>query len=358
MCSSLSFFSTLDQKSREAFIAILSRQKKYSNALTKFIELSDEYHSNEVIEDNKENADDRDVKESKKINDEILRKADKLYQWLSIMMPESFNSRACLEKLFVLNNSRHLKLILNCISSRLDYKTIKNSIKELIVSLNNQRVKKSPRGSATAAEVISTLKLLLYRASPILFNRTNISEIMRISKDSQNKFHSVANELLELVAGSNPEALRDQILVMADILVTDDIYNPKNSLDSILRSIHHYLKTSPKDFPDSLIFTDRLLRLAQEGSTEQARYSVKILGHHQQKEHFLSEVVSNLLPLDTKSPRFATKLASIAEVSLLEPFAVEDHVGDINHVITEQVLKQNRRPESDAPGLSGSQKMT
>ncbi|PSK33746.1 hypothetical protein C7M61_005212 [Candidozyma pseudohaemuli] len=345
------FFSTLDQKSREAFTAVLSRQKKYSSALTKFIELSDEYHSKEVVEDNKENASDGDVKESKRITDEILRKADKLYQWLSVMMPESFNSRACLEKLFLLNNSRHMKLILNCISSHLDYKTIKNSIKELIVSLNNQKAKKSPKGSATTAEVISTLKLLLYRASPIFFNRTNISEIMMISKDSQHEFHSVANELLELVAASNPEVLRDQLLVMADLLVTDDIYNPKNPLDSILRSIHHYLKTSPKDFPDSLIFTDRLLRLAQEGSPEQAKYSVKILGHHQQKEHFLSEIVSNLLPLDPESAHFTTKLASIAEVSLIEPFAVEDHVGDINNVITEQVLKQNRRPESDNPGV-------
>lgn len=341
------FYSTLDQKSKDAFNAIMSRQKKYSHALTKFIELSDEFHSiGSQKEEEKENEDHRDTTDIKKATEELLRKADKLFVWLSSTMPESFHGHACLEKLFMLNNSRHMTLLKNSISSQLDYKTIKNSIKELIVSINNQKANRGRKGSPAASEMISTVKLVLYRASPILFNKSNISELITISKDSQNGFFDIANALLEKVASLNPEVLRDQVLVMAEMLVTDDIYSPKNSVDSLLRSMHHYLKTSPQNFPDSLIFTDRLLRLTQEGSPFQAKYSVKLLGHHPHKEHFLSEIVSLLLPLEPESPHYPSKLAAIAEICLIEPFAVEDHVGDINNVITEQVLKKNRRPEN------------
>lgn len=340
------FYTVLDQKSKEAFSALLSRQKKYAHALTKFSDLANDYRSREPgNEEEKENIGQNGDKGSK---DDILNKADKIFVWLSNNVPESFNAHACLEKIFLLNNGRHLTLLKNCITSFLDYKTIKNSIKELIVSLNNQKVTKSSGTRITSAEMVSTMKLLLYRAAPILFNKSNIIELMSASKDSLNEFFQISNELLELVASLSPESLQDQVPTMADMLVTDDIYNPKNSVDSLLRSMHHSLKASPQNFPDSLILTDRLLRLAQEGSPVQAKYSAKILGHHQHKEHFLSEIVSSSVPLDTLSSQFSSRLAAIAEVCLIEPLVVEDHVQSINDVITEQVLKKNRQTENSS----------
>lgn len=348
------FYSALDTKSKDAFVAIINRQKKYAHALGKYLELSDQYHSqaNELVE-NKENIE--GIQEKSKPNKEQIReKVQKLFSWLSATFPDNFQAQACLERLWALDNSRHKTLLKNCISGVLDYKTIKNSIKEFIVSLQNQKANRhaGTKHNVSTAQTISTVKLLLYRASPILFNQSNINEFISLSKNPLDKYFHTSNELLELISSINPDALLNNVETLTDMLVTDDLYNPKNSVETILRSLQHSLKAAPQRFPDSLILTDRLMRLAKEGSPFQSKYSVKILGHHKNSEHFLTEILQSSLPLDPQSPQFSTNLAAIAEICLINPEVVEEHTNDINTVITERVLKQNRYNEAPPANVS------
>ncbi|QRG38899.1 hypothetical protein FDK38_003318 [Candidozyma auris] len=342
------FYSVLDQKSKEAFTAIILRQQRYAHALSKFVELSQQYHSSGFDEGDKENID--SAKGNKPTKDDSLKKVEKIISWFASHIPQNFNAHACLETLFMLNNGRHATLLRNCISPRSDYKTVKNSIKEFILNLSNQKSfkTKSVKLLVTSAEMISTIKILVYRASPIFFNRTNIAELISIAKNSDNDFSEISNELLETFAQVNPQAFEDHIEIMADMLMNDDFYHPKNGVETLLRSMYYSIKKSPSLFPDSLIFTDRLLRLAKEGSPVQAKYAVKLLGCHHHKESFLADIVSSSVPLDPEDRGFSTKLSSIAEVCLIQPILVEQHVSKINSLITEQILKKNRHKENSS----------
>lgn len=331
------FFQVLDSKSRSAFLAIATRQQKYAHAVNKFVELSKGSQ-----EEDKENVE--YLESSKSHNADTINKAQKIFSWLSAALPEKLNGYATYEKLFFLNNKRVMKLLSNCVSELLDYKTIKNSIKELIIKLSDTKTVKldQKKGALTREELISSVKILLYRASPIMFNQSNIAELIAIAKDPSSDFWRLSNDLLELVSTTAPKAITDHVKNLAENFVLRDDADASDQHCSLLRLIHRSLKTSLGEYPEDPRFVDKLLRLAYRGSPLQAKYAVKVLGQHEHKEHYLTEVTDKILPLRCDDMFFATHLASIAEVALILPIVIEGSTNEINRVVTEEVLRKNR----------------
>lgn len=338
------FYSVLDERSKSTFIAITKRQQRYVEVLQKYVLFAEEYFSALVLSnDNKENASD-----SKMAKVELITKVDKIIQWLTVSFPEGLNSYECIERFLKLKNVRVLNLLKFCISPDLDYKTTKNSIKELLVKLSDPKTIKidGETTSVTTADMVSNMKILLYRASTIFYNKTNVAELINFSQDPKKHWHHVSSELLDNASSIIPDVFRNHIKKLATMVVGESSEPADPSLTAnLLRSIYHFVKKFSDSFPEDQSFTDALSKLAISGSPLAAKYSMKILGRHDKKEYFVGEILSSIIPLDIKSSNFATHLSTIAEAFLIDSLALEGSASDINNTIIEEVLRKNRFEE-------------
>lgn len=330
------FYGALDDRSKASLFAIVTRQKKFSDASKKFLELTLEYLKMYSIDgENKENESmEQDQKE------QARSKINKTMQWLTASFPPGLNSLECLERCFQMRNARLIKLMSKCISSDTDFKSVKNSLKELLVKFNDAKVIKvaSERNSVTTSDMVSTMKILLYRSSNIFFNKTNTSELIKMSKEQSHKYQQVANDIINRLSSIFPDVFKNQIKVLSDLIVTRKV----TIEDSLIQSYSHFMKKYPECFPDDTEFAESLTLLATEGSPFQARYAVKIIGKCDRKEYHLSEIAKKVLPLEPSSPFFATHLSAIAKIYLIEPIALEAHSNEISSIIVDEVLRKNR----------------
>lgn len=332
------FVSVLDEKSKASFLAVVSRQKKVSDAVRKFTELSTEYMKTHSLDgENKENEENENTGGEK----ELLRvKVEKVILWLTATFPTSINGRLCLERFHQLRNARLINLMANCVAPDANFKTVKNSLKELFTKLGDPKNLRVDSGSSsvTAADMISTMKILLYRASNIFFNLTNTSELVKLSKDESSAHQKVAYELINQLLTIFPDVFKNQIKSLSASIV-----GRKTEIDvSLIQSFSHFMNKYPEQFPEDAEFAESLQLLAIEGTPQQARYAVKILRCCDRKELLLSDIIEKILPLQPDSVHFATHLSTIAETYLALPIALDSHSNAISAVIVEEVLRKNR----------------
>lgn len=328
------FYSALDEKSKAAFFAIVQRQKRFSDAVMKFAELTVKYReSNSLGGENKENEATPEGKETK-------AKIEKVITWLTATFPSGINAYECLERIFQLRNIRLIKLMEKCVSPDTDFKSVKNSLKELLIKLGEAKTLKMDGEvtSVTTADMVSTMKILLYRASNILFNKSSTSELVKIAKDESHIYQQNANEIINQLSSIFPDVFKNQIKALSDLIVIR-----KTDIEvSLLQSYSHFMKKYPEHFPDDTEFAESLKALATKGSPLQARYAIKIMSWCSTKELYVSEIIKEILPLESSGPDFATHLSALAEIYLIEPFALEAHSNEISAVIVDEVLRTNR----------------
>lgn len=335
------FYEVLDEKSRASFLAVISRQKKMSDAVRKFVELSIEYMKSHSLEgENKENE-----AFSQGEKEQLRSKVDKVIQWLTASFPPSLNSRQCLERFHHLRNARLFNLMGKCVAPDANFKSVKNSLKELLTKLGDAKTLRVEGGSlsVTTADMVSTTKILLYRSSNILFNLTNTSELVKLSKDKNHKFQKTANELINHLSTIFPEVFRDQIKALSDLIVIR-----KEDIEvSLIQSFSHFMNKYPEQFPDDAEFAESLQLLATEGSPLQAKYAIKIIRCSDRKELLISNVIDKIMPLVPESSSFATHLSALAEIYLALPIALESYSNEISSILVEEVLRKNRIEDLD-----------
>lgn len=330
------FYTSLDARSKAVLVASFKRQRKFSETLEQLIKISETLILNE--RGNSKNDEDFTDKEM------LLIKIDKIIQWVSVSFPSNFNTVACLEKFVGLKNPRFLTLISNCILVNSDYKTVKNSIKELLSKLGEPKSLKSSDDCSrvTTADMLSNMKILLYRSSNIFFNKSNVTELLKISRDTKNLHSESSNELISIVSSISPEVFKTHIKIITDVVVNKGL-----SVElSFLKSYYHLLKKFPGEFPDDPEAVKQLRDLALNGSPIQAKYAMKVTGCSESKELAISKITEEILPLDPKSRFFGTRISSLAEIYLIDPLSLEQHSHEINSVIVENVLRCNRTDDN------------
>lgn len=332
-----SFYNVLDEKSKQAFIAITKRQKKNGEVLAKFIELAELYTKAYSLDgENKENA-----TENAKEQGELLQEVDKIIQWLTVSFPDGLNSYDCLDRFFKLKNARLINLVKNCINFELDYKTVKNSIKELLVTMSDSKNIKLDGVSSqvSTSDMVSNFKVLLYRSSTIFYNKSNVPALLKYSLISDDKFRNVANEIINNISSLFPDVFVNHINTLSDFLTSQQ---PGDVDCSLLKSYYYFVRKFPDSFPEDASFLDALVNLATTGTPQQAKYAVKILGCSDRIELLASRIVESALPLSVEDKHFATHLSSVAELYLVAHLALSSHFDHINSVIVDHVLRTNR----------------
>ncbi|WPK25580.1 hypothetical protein PUMCH_002900 [Australozyma saopauloensis] len=329
-------YENLDQRSRTTFNAINSRQKKTVEVMLKFVDFAEEYALESSLQaENKENS----SESSKARKEKLLVSMERVIKWIVASFPGGIHSYECIERFFLLKNLRLINLLKNTINSQLDYKSVKNSIKEILMKVADEKSIKIDGESTrlSAADMISNLKLLLYRTSFIFYNKTNIGQIMELCMDQESRFHKVSNEIITEISNTSPAGFKSHAKTLATMIVqAKDI---ENSI-SLLRTLYRFGKKNSASLPSDEAFLDHLAELAVTGTATQARYAVKILHCYEDVDGQLKHIYDAILPFSTDKTTSA-HICAVAQMTRLAYPALASQWNAVSHYVIEEVLRKN-----------------
>lgn len=334
-------YNGLDDKGKKSFIAINNRQQQMSKVLTNYLELAESYGKIGSLDDEKENQqDDNNKQNSYEEKQKLINKIEKVIKWFADSTPDGLNTFSCFERFYKLKNFRFFYLIKLCISPESDYMTVKNSMKELLTKLTNSKNIRleEERSNASTTDMVSNFKLLLYRSSLILYNKSNITELINYSKDIDHEWHDCANELLDHISSNIPDVFKYNIDDFVNSVVEKD---PNVSPKTTLKTIYHFVKKFPNLYPSQQEFSDALKELCLTGSVLEAKYAVKVLQWSPLKEMYCSDIMESIYPLNKSNDNFSTHLSTIAELFKVDPMSVESKGSEITTLLIKEVLLVN-----------------
>lgn len=336
----LQLFSTLDAKSKQSFFAINERQQNLAKVVDNFISLSEDYFTSSS-QDVSQASFSGSIVQGKEL---ILNKLDKIINWLVDSFPTNKNTYGCFDRLFKVNNTRIFQLMKICISPESDYNTIRSSMKELVIKLRDSANIQNNDGTPLVQDMVTNMKLLLYRSSGLLYNRSNIPVLISYVKDTYHDFNGPASEILVMISKVNPQVLRFHV----DALVNLILESPEDPSEIIipittnLKTLYNFFKVFPELFPSEVRFIEKLKRISLRGSPKIARYCIKIIGVSPKKEIYCASIIHLIYPLDLDSPQFVTHLSIIAEICQIDSLSVQDKYGQITETLIKKVFKVNR----------------
>ncbi|KGU13850.1 sister chromatid cohesion protein PDS5 [Candida albicans 19F] len=328
------FYRVLDAKGKEAFVAINKRQQQISKVLSTYIELSEAYNKSNTLE-NKDNSGTDD-------SNEIILKLDKIIEWLCVSFPEGWNTSYCFERFYRLNRARFFHLVKVCISSESDLATVKNSMKELLNKLadsKNIRIE-NERSMVTTTEMAENFKLLLLKASPIFYNLSIVEGLIKYSKEGENDYYSSANEILEQISSIIPDVYKSHLRALSNLII--DKGEQTTSKSNALKTVYHFVKKYPDLFPKEFSFIEALKNLAINGTPEEAKYSIKIIGLNDKKEVYCAGIMDSIYPLDLESTKLSTNLSTMAEIFVVDRLAISDKENELTPLVIKELFLKNR----------------
>lgn len=336
-------FETLNEKSKSAFFAINSRQQRMSKSISQFIKLCEEYGKDGTL-GGKENQMTLKPTQSKQI---LLNKLDKAVKWFCESMPQGINSELCLERFYKLKNFRLFHVMKLAISPDSDFLTVKNALKELLTKLGqpkNIRVE-SDSTTISTTDMTMSFKLIMYRASLIIYNKSNILELINYSRNTKHEWNAVSNEILNDISIAIPGVFKNHIQNLMDVITDDSIDHMLRS--KCLQTVYQIILKYPELYPAKLDKT--LFNICLEGTPNETEYSMKLIKFSSKKYLYCTEILEKVFPLNTESTKLTNHLAAIAEILLIEPDLLDDKISDLTADLIKKILLNNtgKVPDND-----------
>jgi sister chromatid cohesion protein PDS5 len=225
------------------------------------------------------------------------------------------------------NNKHDLKLLTTCIDPDSDYQSVQTSVSDLI-----KRVK---------PQWISSIKMILYRCSYLNLNRSNITSIVKISKDGGDILHEISNSTLKEIAAIQPSLMKSQVADLATIIESahtrDEGYTDTLKAASLLF----------KKFPDHVTWTPALVKSLRDaclkGTNREAKQAVRILETSEKREMHFKKLLEFILENIQKRNGVltSTHLSTLAELCLHIPELMEENSEKITSYILKEILLTN-----------------
>lgn len=320
----LNVMGDLDEKSKAAFIAFNRRQQQLSNVLSKFIEFCELNNGGSVADE------------------ELQAKIEKTISWLTVALPAKYSPRQSLSRFCSINNRRLYYLIKICISQDSDYAAITNSSKELYQRLSDPKIVNSVEGEGSfpVNDILNTFKTLVYRSSLTIFNKSNIAPLLKLSDDA--KFAKMSQQLINDISSISPTAFQSQIQDLVTIVKDNAPGEQPLKVNTLKALFHIFNKMNELLDDDDSEFLEKLVDFGKGGSPLEAKYAVKIISLTKKTDIFSSTLFDEIYPLNTKSEKFSTHLATIAEMFLTLPDIPEEKANEITPLLIKDVLLKNK----------------
>lgn len=343
----LTLVKSLDEKSKKVFFALQSRQLKMTAFMTYYLEACVEYnvsaelficylHVLIVMQGGVMDAEE----------DAIKSKLTKVIDTLSKMLPESYRVSADLWKFAKMHDRRSYQLIRFAMAAVSDYRTVTKAIKELS--------KRVPNNSSATTTMLDSLLPLVYRSSSLVFNRSHIPAIMKLSRTDDYGLGNAAHEMLRETSSQNPEVLEAHVQDMCKDLESQapSAKQPDDpAVEEILKACAGFAKKLPSKLPTSRNFYVALANYAMFSSSPRAaKHAVSILmATTDKKEMYARELIKKSVQnCEYESNHFLTKLATISQLNLLAPREADEEGETVINIATQQILLNNLSPSPDS----------
>ena len=328
---------SLEPKSKKAFFAIQSRQKGYSDVLKVFLTRSEDYNGGVVTENAKETK----------------MKLDLVIKWFTASLPDPPRTINDLQKYAKMHDRRSYQLLRFAIDPEKDFKTVHNSIREF-----QKRINEAP---TAPAGLLDTLIPIIYRSASLIYNKSHLPAILQYAKGGESELQAAANELNHEISQRMPDIFKNNIAELCKLL-QDDVPSETKQNDpssvQTLRTLAQFAKARSEDIPKDRKFIQTLVQFGLYGTPAQAaKYAVNILVVATDRKEMY---VKDLLEKSTENwvygeSHFLTKLATISQLSLLDPEHTDEANDLILEITTQQLLLQVRTPKEDTdPGWQSS----
>jgi len=324
----------LDAKSKKAFFAMQSRQPTFSNVLAAFLKKCEEYNGGVMEGDSKK----------------IKAGLDAVIKWLADLLPDPLRTTNDLLKYAKLHDRRSYQLLRFAIGSENDFKTVVNAIKEF-----SKRIESAP---GAPAGLLETLTPIIYRSASLIYNRSHLPVIMQYTRSDENGLGPIAHEIMQEISEKHPQIFKDNVKELCKSLAEQAPSATKsNDLGSVetLKALASFTKNpnSSKEIPHDRKFLQTLISFAQYGSPPKAaKYAVSILmaASDRKEMHAKDLLEKSTQDWEYGGPHFLTKLATISQLTLLEPKTTEELSDEILDITTQKVLLQVRTtPSAENP---------
>ncbi|EFR04751.1 sister chromatid cohesion and DNA repair protein BimD [Nannizzia gypsea CBS 118893] len=252
-----------------------------------------------------------------------------------------FYLTACEE--YNMHDRRSYHLIRFTMASASDYRIVARAIREL-----SNRISSSTSATTTMLE---SLLPLIYRSSSLIFNRSHIPWIMKISRTDEHGLGNIAHEILRETSTQNPEVLETHVQEMCKDLESQ-APNAQNSddpgVEEILKACAGFAKKLPAKLPTHKQFQVALTNYAMYSSSPiAAKCAVSIImATSDKKEMYARDLIKKSVQKFTYgSSHFLTKLAALSQLTLLASKEVDREEDAILSIATDQILFKNRNPK-------------
>ena len=73
--------------------------------------------------------------------------------------------------------------------------------------------------------------------------------------------------------------------------------------------------------------------MAINGTPEEAKYSIKIIGLNDKKEVYCAGIMDSIYPLDLESTKLSTNLSTMAEIFVVDRLAILDKENELTPLV-------------------------
>jgi sister-chromatid-cohesion protein PDS5 len=322
---------SLDPKSKKAFFAMQGRQPIFANVLKAFLTRCEEYNGG-VMEGNSK---------------EIKAKLDAVVKWLADLLPDPLRTSNDLLRYAKLHDRRSYQLLRFAMAPESEFKMVHNSIKEF-----SKRIETAP---GAPAGLLQILMPIIYRSSSLIYNKSHLPYVMQYSKSDEQGMGAVAHEIMHEISEKHPKIFEDNVADLCKSLAEQAPSSTKpNDAGSVetLKAVALFAKNpnSAKNIPRDRKFIATLMSFAQYGTPPKAaKYAVSILMATSNKKemHAKDLMEKSIKNWEYGQDQFLSKLATISQLTLLEPSIAEDFADEIVDLTTQQLLTQVRTPAED-----------
>lgn len=318
----------LDDKAKRVFFGMQNRQTQFSRVMAKFLQACEDYNGGVVG----------------KNENEIQKELTKWVEAISKTLAEPVRVSADLRKFAKLHDRRNYQLIRFCQNPESDYRTVVKAIKELTKRIQSRQAN-SPS--------LETMMPLLYRCSLLVYNRSHVPGIMRISRGGETGLAETAHEMLKDMSTRTPEVLKTHVQELCKDLesAAPSDSNPEDSSAAgMLKACAEFARKFPAEVPQDRKFMVAMTNYALfSRNPRAAKHAVSIImAGTEKKEMYAQDLIRKATSDCTyESPHYLTRLAAISQINLLDPKTADAESDTIVRITTQETLLKNRHPSPD-----------
>lgn len=318
---------SLDLKASKAFFAMQARQPLYHKVLEAFLKLCEENNGG-VIE---------------KEPGTVKTKLNSCIKWFSDNLPDPLRITQDLNKYAKLHDRRSYQLLRFAMAAGNDFNTVHKAIKEFRKRFS---AKDSPAG------ILDTFNPIIYRCSSLIYNISHQPVIMQFSRTDDSGLGATANTFMKEISDKHPEIFQASVKELCKAIVdsapSETKANDPGSVD-FLKALASFAKDGNNKIPSDRKFVQALKDFALYGTPAKvAKYAISILTTTERKELHLKDLLDKSVEDWTYgSKHFLTKLATLSQLTLMDPKSTEDASDEILDITTTKVLLKTQTAKSD-----------